>query len=239
VRYPFVLLDAGGTLLGPSVPYGLVYARELREVGVELDPAPLDAAIGETSRAMARLLPAGADRFGQFPEGESGFWLRFIAEVLRRAAPAAAEPDLARRALERLSTAFGRADAWRVYDDVPAALRELRRSGARLGVVSNWDSRLPRLLEALGLARYFDTLAVSHLEGVEKPDPALFRRAMTRLGATPERTLHVGDSLVLDVAGAGAAGIAALLLDRSGRSDAERTGLPDLSTLPHIAQAGV
>jgi putative hydrolase of the HAD superfamily len=71
-------------------------------------------------------------------------------------------------------------------------------------------------LEAVGLAGYFDTILDSFLEGVEKPDPEIFRRALARVGAAPERALHVGDLYHVDVLGARAAGVAPALIDSAG-----------------------
>jgi putative hydrolase of the HAD superfamily len=51
---------------------------------------------------------------------------------------------------------------------------------------------------------------------VEKPDPRLFRLALQRAGAAPEEAVHVGDLYEVDVVGARAAGIRAILLDPAG-----------------------
>ena len=123
-----------------------------------------------------------------------------------------------------------------MYDDVVPVLEELRRLGMRLGVVSNWDSRLPRLLELLDLARHFEAVGVSHLEGVEKPDPELFRRVLSRLGAEPGDALHVGNVEETDLAGARAAGIDGVLIDRTGRVG--RSAWPDLRELPRLVRDG-
>jgi putative hydrolase of the HAD superfamily len=117
-------------------------------------------------------------------------------------------------------------------------LAALRRAGARLAVVSNWDSSLPALLDRLHLTSWFDAIVVSHLEGMEKPRPELFLRAVARLNGTPGEALHVGDVPELDEAGARAAGIASVIVDRRARLGAERTALPDLSSLPAIARDG-
>ena len=106
--------------------------------------------------------------------------------------------------------------------------------GVRMGVVSNWDSRLPKLLDQLGLAPYFGTVVVSHLEGIEKPSPEIFLRAVARLHGVPETTLHIGDVPELDEAGARAARIASVLIDRKGMTGA----IPDLSSVPRIANGG-
>ncbi len=234
-RYPFVLFDVGQTLVGPVDSYGAVYHRVLAGLGVEAQASALDRAIRDASAEIARRVPPGGDRFALYGDGESGFWRRFVCEVLERATGRVADDALAGRALGGLWEEFGQKSAWRVFDDVVPTLRELRDAGIRLGVVSNWDSRLPRLLELLDLAGYFETLAVSHIEGVEKPDPALFHRALERLGATPEQALHVGDMEIFDIAGARAAGIDAVLVDREGLADGDRTVVRDLKEIPAIA----
>ncbi len=117
---------------------------------------------------------------------------------------------------------------------MPGALAALRRAGLQLGVISNWDPRLPDLLEDLGLAGYFDVVVYSSAAGVEKPDRRIFLQALTRLRVSPGAALHVGDSRLEDAEGAMAAGLGALWLDRrKGTGD-----LRDLSPLPAMVAAG-
>jgi putative hydrolase of the HAD superfamily len=238
-RYPIVLFDVGETLVGPRDSYGAVYHRVLAGIGVELDENLLEQCIRETSAEIARRIPPGTDRFAYFDGGESEYWRRFVADVFHRATGRAAEPRFVRRALDRLWEAFGRTSAWHVYDDTVPTLDKLHRGGARLGVVSNWDSRLPRLLELLDLAHYFDAVSVSHVEGVEKPDPTIFRRVLGRLGGEPREALHVGNVLELDLVGARAAGIDCVLLDRKGDIRGGGATVRDLRDLPRIAAEGL
>ena len=79
-------------------------------------------------------------------------------------------------------------------------------------MVSNSDGRVAEALEAAGLRAYFDVVVDSALVGVEKPDPAIFRAALDVLGVPPEEALYVGDLYEVDVLGANAAGIPAVLL---------------------------
>jgi putative hydrolase of the HAD superfamily len=102
------------------------------------------------------------------------------------------------------------------YPDAPATLRDLRERGVRLVVASNWDCSLPDVLEQAGLAGLLDGVVTSATVGVTKPDPRLFERALEVAGSAPAAAVHVGDSLENDVAGARAAGIEPVLLDRGG-----------------------
>jgi putative hydrolase of the HAD superfamily len=85
-----------------------------------------------------------------------------------------------------------------------AALQAMRRRGLAVAVVSNWDFRLPRQLDGLGLGGV--PVVTSAEAGAPKPDPAVFARALELLRVRPERALHVGDS-DSDEAGARAAGM--------------------------------
>lgn len=96
-----------------------------------------------------------------------------------------------------------------VMEPVPGAveaLHALRARGLELAVVSNWDVGLTEHLERLGIASLFSAVATTAEAGAPKPDPAVFRLALGRLGVEPARALHVGDEAE-DEAGAAAAGM--------------------------------
>jgi putative hydrolase of the HAD superfamily len=93
-------------------------------------------------------------------------------------------------------------------EDNANTLRELRRRGLKLGVITNGPGPLQRRkLAALGLDRSFDAILVSGEEGVRKPDAEIFRRALGRLGVAAHEAMFVGDHPVADVEGAHGAGL--------------------------------
>jgi HAD superfamily hydrolase (TIGR01509 family) len=87
-----------------------------------------------------------------------------------------------------------------------AALAGLRARGLELAVVSNWDIGLEEHLERIQAAPLFSTIVTSAEAGAAKPDPAIFRLALARLGVQAGRALHVGDEPE-DEDGARAAGM--------------------------------
>jgi putative hydrolase of the HAD superfamily len=93
------------------------------------------------------------------------------------------------------------------------ALVRLREKHYRLGVVSNADGRVEALLQRLGLAELVEFVIDSHVVGVSKPDPSIFRMGVDRLGLEPGECLYVGDLYAIDVLGARASGLQPLLLD--------------------------
>jgi putative hydrolase of the HAD superfamily len=80
--------------------------------------------------------------------------------------------------------------------------------------VSNWDVSLHDVLAELDWTARFDVVVTSAELGVAKPDPRLFLVALDALGVAPAGAVHVGDDLEADVAGARAAGVRPVLIDR-------------------------
>ena len=90
------------------------------------------------------------------------------------------------RALAELRAYHQEHNLWEsVPGDVEEALVRFRRLGLRLVVVSNANGTVRAKLERLGLAAHFDHILDSQEEGVEKPDPRLFERALVALGSGP------------------------------------------------------
>jgi putative hydrolase of the HAD superfamily len=78
------------------------------------------------------------------------------------------------------------------------------------------------VLERIGLAPYLDGVVTSAEVGARKPDPAIFERALGLAGVPASVALHVGDTLVEDVAGAQNAGIEPVLIVRDGGAASDR-----------------
>jgi putative hydrolase of the HAD superfamily len=136
--------------------------------------------------------------------------------------------DLRRRSAEVLSRELGTevgvgtlVDSIRFapYPDAVPALEQLRELGLKLVCVSNWDCSLGAVLERCGLAAHLDAAVSSAEARAQKPEPAIFEAALRFAGLGAPEVVHVGDTREEDIAGAEAAGIRALLLDREGGGD--------------------
>jgi putative hydrolase of the HAD superfamily len=95
------------------------------------------------------------------------------------------------------------------FEELPGvrdACVALKEAGLRLAVVSNWDVGLHDHLRTLGLDALVDVVVTSAEAGAPKPSTQVFALAVERLGSTPERTVHVGDTRA-DAEGAEAAGL--------------------------------
>ncbi|MBA4179993.1 MAG: hypothetical protein C0506_05330 [Anaerolinea sp.] len=108
-----------------------------------------------------------------------------------------------------------------VYDDARALLASLKFRGYRMGVVTNaiFPGRLfGPLVNELGLAGYLEAIVSSADVGLAKPNPAIFHRALQTMGLDPQETLFVGDRVETDIIGARAAGLRAVLIQRTARA---------------------
>jgi putative hydrolase of the HAD superfamily len=120
---------------------------------------------------------------------------------------------------EELFARFEDPRTFRLYPGAVELFEELRRLQLGVGIVSNWSPRLEKILAGLELEGFLDFVLCSSIEGVEKPDSAIFARALERAGVSAGEALHVGDHPVKDVQGALQAGIDAVLIDHRGRHE--------------------
>ncbi len=222
-----VFFDAGATLLHPDPPVEEIYAREFAQDGARFESHEFAASL---SRAWGEIhAERAADRYGGV-SGEAKFWFHFLNRVRRNLDGGAVSQEV----FTRLAAHFRDPSSWALYDDVLPALDVLAERGLPLAIVSNWDSYLPTLLEALGLHQRFRTISVSAIEEIGKPDPEIFRRTCRRMAVAPEEALHVGDSLAEDYEAARGAGLSAVLLDRTGRHPAAPDRIASLSELTAV-----
>ena len=192
-----ILFDAGNTLL--FLDHDRMAAAVGAELGLPLSAASLAGAADVAARAAERAGGPDRDR------------ARAFLEALFTAAgvPPERMPEVA-GCLQRL---HAECHLWgKVAPGTREALRRLREAGFRLGVVSNSDGRVEEALVAAGLRDQFEVVVDSALAGVEKPDPRIFYAALDALGVAPAEALYVGDLYEVDVVGARAAGMEAVLL---------------------------
>jgi putative hydrolase of the HAD superfamily len=197
-----VLLDALGTLIELERPWPHL-VDELAARGV---------VVGEDDARAAMLAEMA---YYRAHHDEAVDWAA-LKDLRRRCAAVVQEQLQTSLPLDDVLDALLGAIRFRAYPEVPDVLARLRAGGARLAVVSNWDVSLHDVLERTGLRPLVDAVVISAELGVAKPDPAIFRAALDRLGAAPDGAVHVGDSLEHDVAGARAAGLEAVLVARNG-----------------------
>ena len=220
-RYTTVFLDAGGVMVTPNFPR---LAAALWRRGIAVSPDALVAAEPHVKQELdhAPTIRATDDR------GRGYVYFDRILELAGiPASPATAE------AVEELVSFNDREGAFDlVTPGAFEALQRLRQAACQLVVVSNSNGRVRRILRRTGIEPHVDLVVDSHEEGVEKPDPRIFEIALRRARADRGATIHCGDIYHIDVAGARAAGLPAVLLDSAGLyTDAD---CPRVRSLPEF-----
>ncbi len=213
-----VLLDALGTLVELRPPAPALRGTLAQRFGVLVTESEAAAGVAAEIAYYREHLDDGRD-------GRSLQSLRHhCTEVLREALPRAR--GLEAVSDEALTEALLASLRFRAFPDAKPALQALRADGRRIVVVSNWDCSLHGVLAHLSLTPMLDGIVTSAEAGARKPAPEIFTEALGLAGASPERAVHVGDSLEEDVAGARAAGITPVLLARAGLGASREVSAP-------------
>jgi HAD superfamily hydrolase (TIGR01549 family) len=197
-----LFLDAGGVLVFPN--WSRV-SETLGRHGVSVSAGALQAA-----EPRAKFDIDQGIRNGDTTDAQRA-WL-YMELVLENAGVALNERTAA--ALDELRIYHAAHNLWEfVPADVVPALQRLSALGLKLVVVSNANGALHGMFDRVGLTQYFHCICDSFVEGVEKPDPRFFQIALDRSGASASSTMHVGDLYYVDVVGARASGLRAMLID--------------------------
>jgi HAD superfamily hydrolase (TIGR01549 family) len=215
-----VIFDYGGTLFKATRPW-----EEIRVDGI----AAVHGLLKESGLKM------GAREFHQFAESVFLEYAEREAKEDRDIGDRTKYEDMVGRLFPDISKARKAALAakanrafWEVAvrtypmrKSTPKALRDLRSTGVKMGIVSNhhdFDSLVGHLEEA-GIAGHFESVLASEREGVRKPNTEIFARSLKALGVEKEHAIFVGDSPKHDILGARAAGITSVLIDDKEQPD--------------------
>lgn len=233
MTYRAVFFDAGETLVHahPSFPELLV--EVLRQEGLTVDL--------ETLREKLHVV---SDRFLHAAQAKE-LWSTSAARSREFWA------DIYRTLLDEIGLPFGDGLAealyrtftdvsnYRLFPDALPVLERLHEGGLTLGVVSNFEEWLERLLESLEVLPFFDVRVISGVEGYEKPDPRLFQVALDRVGVEASESVYVGDLPYFDIEPAAAMGMFAVLIDRRDRyPDHPGPRIGTLDELPGVIGMG-
>jgi putative hydrolase of the HAD superfamily len=228
MRFEAVFFDAGETLVHPQPTFPDLFAQILTREGYDVD--------AQTVRDRMHVV---FDRFKQAAdtnelwttsrESSRKFW-RDVYEIFF-ADLGIADPDL----IDTVYREFTNPANYTMFDDVLPVLETLAGAGLKLGVVSNFEVWLGRLMDDLGLTPFFAVRVISAVEGLEKPDPRIFRLAMDRAGVAPEVSVYVGDDPVFDIEPAEALGMFPVLIDRRERfPSADGARIVSMKELPNL-----
>jgi putative hydrolase of the HAD superfamily len=211
-----ICFDAVGTLFGVRGTVGEIYGGFARQAGLDFDTGQLNTAFIQSFRAAPRAAFTDAS-VQDLPRLEYEWWRAIARHSFDQVGALSQLPDFD-RFFQPLFDHFAKADPWIIYPEVTQALAQLQALGIELAIVSNFDSRLDAVLEALDLAQYFTSVTLSTRVGSAKPEGAIFAAALAKYGCDPSQVWHVGDSWTEDYEGAIAFGLRGIWLNRDRRA---------------------
>ena len=207
-----IFLDAVGTLFGVAGSVGKQYGDVVRRFGVTANDAKLDRAFFQAFEMAPPCV---------FPEAEGedlqrlefAWWKAIAVETFE-----AAEVMHQLRDFDTFFLAlydhFATATPWELYPETVPTLCQWRSFGVELGVISNFDTRLYRVLTALELVDFFQGITLATEVGAAKPNPLVFASALQKHHCEPDRAMHIGDSFKEDYQGAKQVGMQARWVQR-------------------------
>ena len=215
-----VFFDVDFTLIYPGPMFrGEGYRDFCARYGMDADPARFDAAVASAAPLLDGPPEYDAEIFVQYT--------RHIIEMMGGRGPRI--DDCARE----IYAEWAACHHFELYDDVPAALSDLKAAGIRVGLISNSHRSLASFESHFALQGLISAAVSSSEHGFMKPHPSIFAAALQLLNVPPADALMVGDSVRQDVDGALAVGMRAVLVDREGRYP-ERESLDDLRGLVNL-----
>ena len=201
-----LFFDAGNTLL--RINYAAI-VDQLALRGIRRGP---EAVAQAEYRARVRLDPHLAPGKSTESRSVAGYYFRYVLEELGISDPETVQAVAAWR--KEYNAPVG---LWHVPDpEAETALTLARDAGCVAGVISNSNGSVRSILEETGLAAHLHFILDSAVVGVEKPDPRIFRMGLAEARVAPGEAVYIGDLYSVDVLGARAAGMEAVLLDPGG-----------------------
>jgi len=205
-----IFFDAGGTLFRPFPSVGHYYSTVAEKHGCKVGVKEVEDAF---RRVWSQHDGIGDLRSHSNEKIEKEFWRKIVTAVFKDFKGLKAFNPF----FDELHDLFAEPRVWKLYPEVEEVLRSLKKEKFILGMVSNWDSRLLKLCQGLGIDGFFDFKVISAVFGAAKPNPKIFEEALRQAKVSADEVIHIGDSLEDDVRGAHLAGIKAIWLDRSNR----------------------
>ncbi len=224
-----IFFDAVGTLFGIKDSVGQIYSQIARKYGVEANPNSLNLTFGQVFTKTPPLAFGTIDS-SVISQREYEWWHEVVKQTFTREELFSKFTDFD-TFFQDLYVYFGTKNAWYLYPDTIICLQKWRDKRVPLGIISNFDTRIYRVIELLGIKLYFDTVTISSEAGYAKPNPEIFKIALAKHDCCAEEAWHIGDSRQDDYLGSSSVGIKAFLLTRDKIDIQVKTQLPNLNSL--------
>ena len=228
-----VLFDVDFTLIYPGPVFqGEGYRAFCERHLIDVNPARFDAAVASASSILDDAKDAAYD---------AEIFVAYTSHIIQQMGGGEREgsPGSLDACAREIYAEWAANQHFELYDDVPAALRELTNAGIRVGLISNSHRCLDSFQSHFELSEHVAAAVSSADHGFMKPHPSIFQAALDQLGVAPAESVMVGDSVKQDIEGALGAGMRAVLLHRSEGAapravEMEKRGVPVIRSLREL-----
>ena len=227
-----VYFDAAGTLFHVNGSVADVYLHYAKKYGIVESPELKAAINAGFTQAFAQAPPPifAVAHQEKLKQCERLWWFDVVHAVFYRVGMF----DGFDNYFDEVFEAFAGDSHWTVDPELLPLVNELTGLGYELGIISNFDTRLFSVLEALSLRSFFDSVTISSLVKAVKPSRQIFHYALNEHAVEPYEALHVGDNLKEDWEGATNAGLYSVLLNPTGEPQGSALSIQNLHELPVI-----
>lgn len=226
-----IAFDFGFTLAFPVQSPQALIVQTLQQAGISAKEAEIET-----------LRPATG--FEQFIDQQNkelvcaaAIWNELLTDYYRLwLASLGLPPDELRHCINTVLTRYQSPNNWRAHAAARSVLHQLKYGqDLKIFIASNWNTDLPEVLAAVGLADYVDGVVCSAACGYYKPHKSLFEAVVQESKVQPHEILFAGDQYEADYLGARSAGMIPLLIGDAA-TPASCTRIDGLERLPHYLQ---
>jgi 2-haloalkanoic acid dehalogenase type II len=220
------LFDLGNTLVKLWIPE-TVYHRILTSFKINRSIEEIREALVKAQKNSERL--KYEQLFGKIPYEE--YWNKRDGLLLRHLGL-----PLDRKLLKKIQTRWFDYAECPLFPDVNPVLSKLRERGLKMGIISTgYEQDIDAITQKTDLQKeLFDVIVGADTLKKTKPDPEVFKYALTKLKVKPQETLFVGDEIDADYRGAENAGIHALLIQRTENKTSQTSDLSTIASLEEV-----
>ena len=187
MKYKAIIFDVGDTLLEHYPSQKQIYADRLRYLGFDIDEKSEEKIITAITKAANEQIMKEQNGAPRMPDED--FEIMLDKAALRCVNVEKEDSEY----LEKLKHFPMPKQELRIIPGTIEVLQTLKEMNFRLGIVSNHRTWLPDYLKEIGLSQYFETIIVSDIAGIEKPDIRIMQIALNNLSLNASSCLYVGD----------------------------------------------
>jgi putative hydrolase of the HAD superfamily len=186
MKYEAIIFDVGDTLLEHYPSQKQIYVERLKYLGFIINEKLAETIAAAISNAANEQIIKEQNGAPRMPDED-------FEIMLDKAALCCVNAEGEAAYLEKLCQFPMPEQELRIIPGTIEVLQSLKDMGFRLGIVSNHRTWLPDYLKEIGLSRFFETIVVSAIVGVEKPDSRIIQIALDNLSLNASSCLYVGD----------------------------------------------